>query len=262
MPHTMKTDHFSLEEQLVEPFRAIRWIRLSPLVITMSLLGLTGYFALWWFAKGIVFDFWAKVLKFLVKYTDPSWTVRTGYWPNHLQPWVALPKLMAAIGPPTQNVWWFFAALAMGTWIFTESWKPVYLPLKAVTRFILISIGISLGCFAISPLLFRHSIEEWSKIFFLGSYGSLLVYAVIWTFGVLCFPISRWVKIRVSVFLVAYELIGTPVLLILSTFVLQRSSLLLLPLFALLIAPLVQLGWFVAFYSLALSSGSTPEAQS
>ena len=252
----MKSDHFSLEEQLVEPFRAIRWIRLSPLMISASLLGLTAYIALWWLAKGWVFDYWAKVLKFSVKYTDTTWSIRSGYWPNHLEPWIALPKLMAAIGPPTQNIWWFFAALAMATWIFTETWSPVFLPLKALTRFILICLGISLSCFAISPLLFRHSVEEWSKIYFLGSYGSLLIYGVIWTFGVLCFPISIWVKIRVSTLLIIYELIGTPVLLIMCTFLLQRSSLLLLPLCALLIAPLVQLGWFVSFYSLALSSGA------
>ena len=254
----MRSDHFSLEEQLVEPFRAIRWIKLSPLVIFSSIFGLAGYIALWWFAKSWVFDFWGKSLKFLLKYTDSTWTIGSGFWPNYHDRWIALPKLMAAIGPPTQNTWWFFAAFAMGMWTFTEYWKSAFLPLKAITRFILISIGISLGCFAVSPLLFRHSVEEWSKIYFLGSYGSLVVYGVIWTFGVLCFPISAAVKIRVSIALVLYELIGTPILLVMCTFLLQRSSLLLLPLCALLIAPLVQLGWFVSFYALALSSGSDP----
>jgi hypothetical protein len=122
-------------------------------------------------------------------------------------------------------------------------------------------LWISLACFAIRPLQFQHSVDEWSKIYFLGVYGSILIYTIIWICGVLWFPISNWTKIWTSLLLSFYFLIGTPVLLFLSTLVLHYCSLILLPLFALAFVPLLQLGWFVSFYSIALSRGSAPNKE-
>ena len=253
--------HYSLEERMIEPFRSIRWISVSKRTIFVGITGLISFIALWWLVRNLAFQFWAQELTFLIKLIDEPWVVETGYWPNTTEPLALLPKLTAAILPPFQKTWWAFSIVSIAMWFVSGGWRPSLLPLKAITRFIIFLIWISLACFAISPMMFRHSVEEWSKIFFLGSYGSFLIYGIIWTLGVMWFPISTRVKITTTVLMILFEVVAVPLLLFICTVILKQSSLLLLPLFALLIAPLTQLGWFVSFYALALSAGSDPSKE-
>ena len=252
----MKPRQYSLEQRLVEPFRAIRSIEISSAMVISSIFGFLGFLSLWWFGREMIFNFWIEVLNFLISITGEPWTVSQSSWPGFANPLLALPILSADIPPPTIIVWWSFTFFSIALFLFSDTWRPSLLPLRATTHFVLFLLGVSLACFAIAPTQFEHSVEEWSKVYFLGAYGSLIIYAIIWTCGVLWFPISTWVKIVVSLILLLYFLVGTPLLLFLCTLTLHFASLLLLPLFALAIAPLLQLGWFVSFYSLALSAGS------
>jgi hypothetical protein len=197
-----------------------------------------------------------EVLNFLISITQKPWQVGFGFWPEFAKPIILLPKLTAAIPPPSPVIWWSFAIGSIALFIYSGTWKSVFLPVRATTRFTLFLLWISLTCFAISPTQFQHSVDEWSKIYFLGAYGSVVVYAVIWITSVLWFPIKTWVKVSLSLLLLIYFTFCVPLLLFLCVLLLNSSSLLLLPLVALAVAPLIQLGWFVAFYSLALSSGS------
>lgn len=253
--------HYSLEERMVEPFRSIRWISVPKSIRFVGIIGLVCYLAIWWHFKDKVFQFWGQELSYLLRFVDQPWTVHSGVWPSRVVPWISLPKLTAGILPPYQRVWWLITFLTMALWLISDTWKSALLPLKAISRFVVFLVWISLACFAISPALFNHSVEEWSKIFFLGAYGSFAIYGAIWTFGVMWFPISTGVKIFVSLLALCFELVAVPLLLFVSTVILNKSSLLFLPLFALLIAPLTQLGWFVSFYSLALSAGSDPKKE-
>jgi hypothetical protein len=257
----MKPGQYSLEQRLVEPFRAIRTLNIAPRQAWLSLFAFFLFLGLWWQAKGLIFNVWIEILRTLISITGEPWVVSRGYWPEFSEPILTLPKLSAAIPPPTAVIWWAFTGLSLGLYAFSGTWKPAFLPLRATTRFILFLLWISLVCFALSPMQFQHSVEEWSKIYFLGAYGSLVIYAIIWTCGVLWFPISTFVKVVVSLMLVLYLIVGTPVLLFMCTLCLHYTSLLLLPLFALAFAPLLQLGWFVCFYSLALSAGTDPRKE-
>ncbi len=252
----MELKHYSLEERLVEPFRSIQWISLSRAKVVLSLIFLLVFDLSWWFLSETVLDFWAQILLYFTQITHNTWTIQTGYWPNHLHPLILLPKVIVPILAPSRAIWWSFAFATISLWFLTGQIRLSLLPLRSFTRFILFLIWIALACFAISPFAFRHSIEVWSKIYFLASYGFIFFYSAIWTIGVLWMPIATGAKIRITLLLILYELIGTPILFFLSTLVLQYSSLLLLPVFALAFAPLIQLGWFVSFYSLALSNGS------
>ena len=257
----MDRGQYSLEQRLVEPFRAIRTLHVAPRQIIGSIFAFLVFGFLWWTQKEVVFEFWMEVIRTLISITGEPWQVSLGFWPEFAQPILTLPKLSAAIPPPTALIWWTFMILSLVMYVFSGTWKTSLLPLRATTRFILFLLWISLACFAISPVSFQHSVDEWSKIYFLGAYGSLLIYSIIWTCGVLWFPISTWVKTVVTLLLVFYILIGTPLLLFLCTLTLHYTSLLLLPLFALAVAPLLQLGWFVSFYSLALSAGADPRKE-
>ena len=253
--------HYSLEERLIEPFRSIRWIALRPQTLILSLAGLLTFIGVWWFYRNSVFEFWRKELTFFLKFGDSAWSVGTGYWPTRENPIAIIPKLNAAILQPFQTLWWSFAIASGVAWVATRLLPATLLPLKAFARFVLFLIWISLACFGVAPLQFHHTIEEWSKIFFLGAYGSFLIYALIWTCGVLWFPIKTLYKWGITIFAVAYILLGAPLLLFLCVLTMKFGSLLLLPLFALLIAPLTQLGWFISFYAFALSAGSDPRKE-
>lgn len=253
--------HYSLEERMVEPFRAIRWISVSNSVRFMGIFGLISFTTAWWIFRNEVFQFWGNFLKYLVTASRESWVVGYGHWPENYASLMEIPKLTAGILPPFVGTWWFFLAGTIATWVITDVIRSSLLPLKAMLRFIVFLVWISLGCFAYSPLSFKHSVEEWSKIYFLGAYGSILVYSIIWTFGVLWLPISNRIKVFTTLLVLAFEMIAIPLTLFISTVVLSYSSLLLLPLFALLIAPLIQLGWFVCFYSFTLSFGSDPSKE-
>lgn len=252
------SSHYSLEERMVEPFRAIRWISVSNGTKLLGAVGLFGFMTLWWVFKNQIFLFWGNTLQFLVTLIREPWIVSYGSWPENHEPLMEIPKLTAGILPPFVETWWMFLVGTVVLWILSEPLKSAFLPLKAITRFIIFLIWISLACFAISPLSFKHSVEEWSKIYFLGAYGSFLVYSIVWVMGVLGLPISTWKKVTITLALLVFELFATPIALFISTMILKESSLLLLPLFALLFAPLLQLGWFVSFYSYALSSGGDP----
>jgi hypothetical protein len=254
----MKSGQYSLEQRLIEPFRAIRSIRIKLVTLVISLLGFFTFAILWWCVKMPVFHLWMGILDFFISLTDQPWQVSLGYWPEFAKPILQLPRLTAAIPPPTALIWWSFALGSILLYLFSGTWRSALLPLRATTRFILFLLWVSLACFGLDPNQFQHSVDEWSKIYFLGAYGSFVIYTIIWICAVLWFPIRTWVKFSLSILVVVYFLIATPLLLFMCTLILHYSSLILLPLLALAFAPLIQLGWFVAFYSLALSSGTDP----
>jgi hypothetical protein len=254
----MKSRHYSLEQRLVEPFRAIRSLQITPAVLVSSGLSFVLFLLAWWFGREGIFHIWSEILRLLIRFTDQPWQVSSGFWPEFAKPIVTLPKLIAAVPPPSVFIWWSATLVGVLLFFISGTWRPSFLPFRSTTRFILFLLSVSLACFAIRPMQFQHSVEEWSKIYFLGAYGSIVVYAIIWTCGVLWFPISNWVKLFASLLLLFYFFVGVPFLLFLSALALHYTSLLFLPLFALAFAPLLQLGWFIAFYSLALSSGADP----
>ena len=242
---------------MVEPFRSIQWLSLSRKTIFLSFLGLILFTVLWWQFRFVLFENWANELRYLISFVDEPWSVQFGSWPDSVHSLFILPKLEAAILPPSPTQWWAFTSGTLCLWIVTGMWSAPLLPLRTLLRFIIFLIWITLTCFAISPYYFQHSLEEWSKIYFLASYGSIFIYSGIWLFGVLWFPIPRRVKIITTVLFLVFEIFGTPFLLFNSTLILRLSSLIVLPLFA-AFAPLIQLGWFVGFYSFALSCGNKP----
>ena len=253
----MNQNHYTLEQRMIEPFRSIRWLSISRKTFFLSILGFLFFGFLWWHFRVLVFENWANELRFLIHYVDEPWSMHYGSWPDSINSLVFLPKLDAAILPPSPTQWWGFTAGTLFLWTFTGLWSAPFLPLRTLLRFIVFLVWITLACFAISPFYFQHSLEEWSKIYFLASYGSIFIYAGIWLFGVLWFPIPTGIKIVTTLAFLIFELFGTPVLLFNAALILRLSSLLLLPLFA-AFAPLIQLGWFVGFYSFALSCGNRP----
>ena len=257
----MKSRHYSLEQRLVEPFRSIRSLQITPGTLISSLFGFFIFLGLWWFEKNSIFHIWSASLSLLIRFSGQPWQVSSGFWPEFAKPIVTLPKLIAAVPPPSIFIWWSATLLGILLFFVSGTWRPAFLPFRSTTRFILFLLSVSLACFAINPIQFQHSVEEWSKIYFLGAYGSIVIYAIIWTCGVLWFPISNWVKLGASLLVLFYFFVGVPLLLFLCTLALHYTSLLLLPLFALAFAPLLQLGWFIAFYSLALSSGADPSKE-
>ena len=251
----MKLRHFSLEERVIEPFHAIRWIFISRNRALLTILALIIFNAACLFFRQILFQVWKIILLALVKFTSVAWMVQDGFWPNTTHPILTIPKLIAPVLAPTPILWWGIALITVLLWILTGTLKMSLLPIRTIVRFMMILIWISLACFAIAPLQFHHSVEEWSKVFFLSAYGSIFIYSAIWAFCVLWLPIPLTVKVWSSILLAVYFTLGQPILFFFSVMVLVHSSLVLLPFFALFLAPVLQLGWFVAFYSIALSSG-------
>ncbi len=251
----MNRNYYSLEQKMVEPFRSIRWLSISRQTILLSLIGLLVFGILWWTNRGLVFNFWANELRYLISFVDEPWNVQFGSWPDTLNTLFVLPKLNAAITPPTRIQWWLFTAGTLFLWTWSGLWRASFLPLRTLLRFIIFLVWITLTCFVISPFYFQHSVEEWSKIYFLASYGSIFIYAGIWLFGVIWFPIPQTTKIFLTLIFLIFELLSTPILLFNSALLLRSCSLVILPLFAAFV-PLIQLGWFIGFYSFALSSGN------
>jgi hypothetical protein len=251
----MKTKHFSLEERVVEPFHAIRWVFITRTTAIGSILALLLFYFGWWHFHEQVFLLWKSILQIFVNAIGASWTIQDGFWPDTTNAFLTLPKLNVPLLPPDVLTWWSFALGTIGIWIGVGFFKMSLLPIRTFTRFMMFLVWVSLACFAIAPLQFHHTIDEWSKVFFLSAYFTVFIYTAIWTFGVLWLPIPLRVKLFVSALLTGYLLVGPPVLFFVSVLFLVHSSIILLPLLALAITPLLQLGWFVSFYSIALSSG-------
>lgn len=242
--------HYSLEERMVEPFRSIHWLSISPWTITSSLFTFLLLLYTWWNKRLLIFHIWSKLLGYFIHFTHSNWTIRTGPWGE--------PKLEAWIVAPSPTVWWISFSVVVLSWLWVSRWSNRFIPLRAAIRFLLFLVSISLVMFALYPLGFRHSIEEWSKTYFTVTYAMIPISGFIWMIGVLWFPLLWRAKLGVTFLLLFYELICTPVLLFTLVLLLEQSSLLLLPVFALAVVPLLRLGWFVAFYSTALSYGKLP----
>ncbi len=252
----MPLNNYSLEERLVEPFRSIRWLAVTPLLKLFTFICLVLFLVFWWFERSMVFECWGGTLSRLTHLLELPWHVGIAQWPDPAHAYLAVPTLEIWIVPPSTWVWWSFVLGTGAVWMITGRLKQSFLPVRTAVRFLLMPLWITIVWFVVFPLKFNHTIEEWSRIYFLVSYGSVAILSIIWTFGVLWFPIPLFTKLLMSSLWIIYTLFGVPVLFFISCMLLNQTSLLLLPTFALGIVPLVQLGWFVAFYSIALSAGS------
>jgi hypothetical protein len=151
----MKSKHFSLEERVIEPFHAIRWIFISRPMAILSIVALLAFDFAWLFFHDVVFHFWTRVLTYLVNAISASWTIQDGYWPETSSPLLTIPKLSVPVLAPTPMIWWSFALATIAIWILVGYLKMSLLPIRTITRFMMFLIWITLGCFAIAPMQFH-----------------------------------------------------------------------------------------------------------
>ncbi len=247
--------HFSLEEQMVEPFRAIRSFDITFFDAIFAAFFFSLSMWAWWFGKEWLSQFWSDFLREWISSLLLSWSVKSGHWPSPELSVFESPELLVSVMSPDRYQWWVAVFGCGGIWWLLGYVPDRAIPLRVTIRYWLLLFTIALVWFSFSPLRFHHSIQEWTKIYFLVSFLSLPIYFFLWSFGVLLFPISFWVKLIMTLCWLGFSLIAIPLIILVSTSIVEHFSLMLLPLLTLGIVPVFQLGWFVAFYSIALSTG-------